>query len=171
MGYCFASYSKGQLKIQEMAFVLVAIMIFFAIVALFYITIRTNTLRDDAGLQREEEAKELVRKLSDSPEFSWTASSCSNCIDLDKVMALKDKPEYKNFWNIDYLMVEIVYPAKNGVECGRGNYPDCSTITLVNKTIGTPITAFVAVCRQEFRQRGYPICELGRLYASGKALQ
>lgn len=45
MDYYHVSYSKnknnkGQIKIQQMAFVLVALMIFFALVSLFYFSVR-----------------------------------------------------------------------------------------------------------------------------------
>lgn len=168
---------KGQLKIQEMAFVLVAIIVFFAIVALFYINIRVHNLREDVSLQRSEEAGELVKKLATTAEFEWTASSCSNCIDLDKAMILKEKAMnksggYYGFWNLDYLKIEVVYPEKSG-ECEYGIYPDCQSITIIKKTklIGTPESAFVALCRQEFKGGGYAKCELGKIYASGEKLK
>ena len=161
---------KGQMKIQEMAFVLLAIIIFFAMVSLVYLSIRLSSLREDVGAQREQAARELVRKLSDIPEFSW--SDCSGCVDADKVLALKERPSYKGLWDIDYLMVEKIYPNSTRRECNRANYPDCTTITIVNntKTIGTPVSAFVALCRFE-SSGSYTKCELGKIYASAKAIE
>lgn len=161
---------KGQMKIQEMAFVLVAIVVFFAMVALVYLSIRLSTLKEDVTVQREESAKELVRKLSDIPEFSWAA--CSGCVDADKVMILKDKVSYKKMWDIDYLMIEKVYPNRTRVECTRANYPDCSTITIINNTndYGSPTSTFVALCGFE-AAGSYMKCELGKIYASAKAIQ
>ncbi len=175
MIYYRASYfnSRGQIKIQEMAFVLVAIMVLFAIVALFFISFRTSGLRDDASLQREDEAKALVRKITDSPEFAWTVDQCYGCIDLDKVMALKEKKEYNGFWNIDRLYVKVFYPNKEG-ECNRINYPDCGEINIINnsKNVGIPVGAFVSLCRQEFYgEQRYSKCELGKIYASAKEIK
>ncbi len=176
MNYYRVSYSnigkRGQLKIQEMAFVLVALMIFFGLVALFYFSIRLSDVREDAALQREAEAQALVRKLSASPEFAWTATSCTGCIDMDKVLLLKERQGYKGFWELEYLSVEVIAPQKEG-ECRKENYPDCRSITIVNKSkeFGTPVGAFVALCKQEFNEQGYVKCELGKIYASGRRIR
>lgn len=172
MEFYHVNYSRGQMKIQEMAFVLVALMIFFAMVALVYFSIKLAGLKEDALSLREEQAKELVLKLAGTPEFSWTAFDCGNCIDMDKAFLLKNRKTYKDFWSLDYLRIETVYPPKNG-ECTESNYPDCNSITIVNKTsqYGSPSLAFVALCRQEFLgQSDYVRCEVGRIYASGKNL-
>ena len=108
MKILIAGYSKGQIKIQQMAFVLVALMIFLALVALIYISFRVENIKGDVEDLGDQEAKELARKLSGTPEFSFTAEDCSNCIDLDKVLILKERKTYKDFWNLDYLQVERV---------------------------------------------------------------
>ncbi len=157
------------MKIQEMAFVLLAIIIFFAMVSLVYLSIRLSSLREDVGTQREQAARELVRKLSDIPEFSW--SDCSGCVDADKILTLKDMRSYEQFWDVDYLMVEKIYPNSTKRECNRANYPDCTTITVIkgSEEIGTPTSAFVALCRYD-SNLDYTKCELGRIYASAKAI-
>ena len=123
MKILIAGYSKGQIKIQQMAFVLVALMIFLALVALIYISFRVENIKGDVEDLGDQEAKELARKLSGTPEFSFTAEDCSNCIDLDKVLILKERKTYKDFWNLDYLQVERVYPHGNG-DCKKENYPN-----------------------------------------------
>ena len=172
MTYYYAGSSKGQIKIQQMAFVLVAIIIFFAIVALFYLMFRVSNLKADAAIMQENEAKEMVQKLAGSPEFSWTGSECSGCIDLDKILVLRERRSYKGFWNLDYLMIERVYPLKGEGECTKANYPNCKTVTLVNSTsnYGIPLSAFVALCSIE--ERGsFEKCELGKIYAAGKQIK
>ncbi len=162
---------KGQMKIQEMAFVLIAIVVFFVLVALVYLSIRLAGLKEDVSAQREEAAKQLVRKLSDIPEFSW--AGCPGCIDMDKVFVLKERKSYKNLWDIDYLAVEKIYPNRTWLECNKANYPDCTTVILVNntKSYGSPVSAFVSLCRFESASGGYTICELGKIYASAKAIK
>ncbi len=167
---CFSG-RRAQFKIQQMAFVLVAIMIFFAIAALFYFSIRVGSLRESAESLAEQEAKELVRKLSETPEFSF--SGCANCIDLDKILMLKDRRSYEKFWELEFLMVEKVYPSSDasnnpGGECTRANYPNCKTITLTeSENFGAPSSAFVSLCYWKAEKGGYVKCELGRIYASG----
>lgn len=163
---------KGQTKIQEMAFVLIAIIVFFAMVALVYFSIRLSSLREDVITQREQSARETVRKLSDIPEFSW--AGCSNCIDVDKVLVLKERFEgaYKNFWELDYLAIERIYPNGSVGECTLSNYPDCTTISLIKKTdsYGSPVSAFVALCGFDIAYGGVK-CELGKIYASAESIE
>ena len=164
----YANYfRKGQMKIQEMAFVLIAIMIFFALVALFYFTIRMNELKGTAATLQEDAARAAVQTLASSPEFGWTATECSNCVDMDKLMAIKNLSEYKKFWGLDYLKIERVYPIGNG-ECTAGNYPTCASITLIPKSnFGTPPSAFVSLCRYDFKEgQSYARCEIGKIYAT-----
>jgi hypothetical protein len=164
----FSKNRKGQMKIQQMAFVLMAIVIFFALVSLFYFSIRIRSLQKSALSLREEEAKELIRKLAVTPEFSF--EDCTNCIDLDKVMILKERQTYKGFWDLDVLFIETVYPDKEG-ECTLANYPECRRIMIINKTEEFGITsgAFVSLCRWD--QEGYYKCELGKVYASGRGIE
>ena len=162
---------KGQFKIQQMAFVLVALMIFFVMVSLFYFSIRLGSLREDAGFLEEQEARELVKKLASTSEFSFSAGSgsCESCVDLDKVLMLKGKKSYDKFWGLDFLEIRKVYPSIQGkIECTRSNYPDCNILTIVeSENFGSPSDAFVSLCRWESEKGGYVKCELGRIYASG----
>ena len=168
MNYQIASSTKAQMKIQQMAFVLVALMIFFGMVALIYFSVQMRSLRGDVKSLQEEEAKELVRKLASTPEFSWSSQNCPYCVDFDKAMVLSSRASYKGFWNLNYLKIEKVYPALQG-ECDRANYPDCSTITLINKeNPGSPFTSYIALCHWEQEKGGYTKCELGKIHASGK---
>lgn len=151
--------SKGQVKIQQMAFVLVAIMIFLAIVALFYLTIRSGGLRQDVESLREEEARELVRQAASWPELSWSLDDCSACIDLDKALVLSESESYEDFWDVPLLQIEKVLG--EGGECNRQNYPDCATITIVKEDRFIAHSAFVALCRHD-KETG-DRCELGKI--------
>lgn len=164
---CFSK--RGQMKIQEMAFVLVAVMIFFGLVALLYFSIRMSGLRGEVETMGQNEAMEIVQKMSARPELAWTASDCENCIDFDKIMALKENLKYKGFWGLDYLRIERVYPFGKG-ECTKANYPNCKSITLIAKeNFGTPPSAFVSLCRYDFKEgQSYTRCEIGKIYASSK---
>jgi len=85
---------------------------------------------------------------------------------------LKNRPTYNGFWNLDFLQIKVIYPVKSG-ECTKSNFPDCNAITIINKTglSGIPSSAYVSLCRHEFKDDNYFICELGMISASGKGLQ
>lgn len=168
--YALFSEQRGQLKIQQMSFVLVALMIFFAMAGLFFLSVGLRGLEKDAVALEDEETLELVRKLASSPEFLWDGKECSHCIDLDKVLLLKERAAYENFWGLDFLQIERVYPMGEG-ECEQSSYPACQTITLgTKKEVGSPKSSFVSLCRWESQKGGYVKCELGRIHASGKGI-
>ncbi|MEK6855875.1 MAG: hypothetical protein AABX66_01815 [Nanoarchaeota archaeon] len=161
---------KGQLKIQEMAFVLVAIVIFLGLVALIFFSIRLNNIKNEAATLKEEQAAALVRHISGLPELSW---DCPGCIDLDKAIALKNSKDISlnNFLELDYLMIEILYPLQKKGNCVIGNYPDCSQILLINDTkdFGVASSAFVTLCRWQ-SDKQQEVCALGKVYAAGKGV-
>ncbi|MBU0761012.1 MAG: hypothetical protein KJ600_01340 [Nanoarchaeota archaeon] len=153
-----AGYSKkGQLKIQQTAFMLVGLFIFFAMVAIVYFTISMKSLEGRAEDLREEEAKELARQLSGTPELAFTAGSgCSSCIDYDKARELSESLAYKKFWNLDYLVIERISPEPR---------EDLVIIGNVEPT-GTKI-AFVALARWDRETQDYKY-ELGIIHALAK---
>lgn len=163
---------RAQLKIQEMAFVLVAIVIFFALISLVFFSVRINSLKKQASLIQEEQTASLVRHISGTPELSWKA--CSGCIDLDKAIALKKTGTnaYSSLWELDYLMIERIYPEHQKRECVYGNYPECNSLVLINSTkdYGITSTAFVSLCFWN-SEKSQEICELGRIYASGSGVK
>jgi hypothetical protein len=161
---------KAQMKIQQMAFVLLALVILFALVFLIYMRIRISGLEQNAKLLGDQETREILGKMSQSPELSWPDDSCVDCIDLEKAWALKSSPGIETFWNLDFLQITLLYPNKTG-ECNSANFPECRTITFSNKTkdIGAAYEAYVSLCRAVGEvSSGYVKCELGKIYASGK---
>ena len=169
----FKAQRKGQLKIQQMAFILVALMIFFSIVTLLYFSIRLANLREDVELLREQEVIETVRKMSGTAEFAFTAEDCSACIDLDKVLMLKERPSYKGFWkNIALLQIARVYPFYgNEIECTRQNYPNCDKITIVEENKGLiGHSAFVALCGYD-KSFSTNKCELGKIIMAFETIE
>lgn len=146
-----AGSSRAQLKIQQMAFVLVAFMIFFGLVLVLYVAIKTGSLESSVEDLREQQAQEQVRRLTGSPEFIFSSGSCSSCIDFDKVFALKlllaRNPEYASLWNTRFLQISKVGPS---IECTIQNYPDCTTITLVDAEADfSSVDSFIAVCNYD----------------------
>lgn len=157
---------KAQMKIQQMAFMLIAVTLFFVLAGIFFVTIIFSNLRESASLLEEQNALLLVSKLANSPEFSCGeafGSTRINCIDSDKVMALKNNiGEYSGFWGIDGIKIKKIYPEDERV-CISENYPDCGEINLFSGS-GTGVSNFVALCRKEnIGGQIYDKCELARV--------
>lgn len=172
--------NKSQMKIQQMAFMLIAVMIFFALVGLLIVTIGFSGLKEKATALQEENAMLLASKLANSPEFS--CGQAENCIDLDKIISLKEninkyKTDNKNFWGVSGIEIIRIYPApinkKKLIECTQENYPNCDKITLISGE-GIAPENFVSLCRKEFDSESYTTydkCELGKILVKYEKIQ
>jgi len=163
---------KAQLKIQEMSFMIIGIMIFFLLVLLFWLAVSLSGLKQTAAASTRANAILLASSLSGTPEFVCAESS-SLCVDSDKLVALKNHPEYTRFWDVAGIRVEKIYPpSETRTECRVGNYPFCTTYTIVNNTLSEgyiEYSSYVSLCRREYEQ-GYPYqqCDLGRIVVTTK---
>lgn len=163
---------KGQLKIQQMTFMLIAVTLFFVLVGMFVLVIKFSGLKESAAELCEENAMLLVTKLSNSPEFSCGevfGSSRTNCIDADKVMILRENiGKYTDFWGVSNIEIRKIYPKDTEKICNLGNYPDCNVIRLRSKDIaGDYLSNFVSLCRKEsFEGVTYDKCELATVMVS-----
>lgn len=160
---------KGQFRIQQMMFMLMAVILFFALVGLFVIGIRTAGMKGIAQELEEENVKLLLTRLADSPEFSCGDSfDCgqTNCVDFDKVIGLKDKTEYENFWQVANIEIRKIYPDGSEIECTKENYPDCNFIKVYSTEVnsGAYYSNFVSLCRKELlEQENYDKCEIAKI--------
>jgi uncharacterized protein (UPF0333 family) len=165
---------KGQLKIQQMAFMLMAITLFFVMVGMFVLVFRFSKLKESATILEEKNALLLVTKLANSPEFSCGASfggNKINCIDSDKIMSLKDNIEkYSGFWGVAEIEIRKVYPNNENI-CTTTNYQNCGIIKLFSRKVNSlpPISNFVSLCKKEFyNDEVYDKCELALLMVSSE---
>jgi len=163
---------NGQLKIQQMSFMLIAITLFFALVGMFFLTLQVSKIKESAKTLEEKNALLLVTKLANSPEFSCGAafgSERANCVDSDKVMALKnDIKKYGNFWGVTNIQIRKLYPISNNTkECNLNNYPDCNLIKIQDKEITSEYSNFISLCRKESSNGEiYDKCEVAQLTVS-----
>ena len=159
---------KAQMKIQQMAFMLIAVTLFFVLVGLFFLRISFSELRTSAELIEEKNALLLVSKLANSPEFSCENAFGGikmNCVDSDKTMALKNNiNRYSGFWGLSGIEVRKIYPSGELVECGSSNYPNCNYIRILASDSGVGISNFVALCRiEEVENSIQERCELAKI--------
>jgi hypothetical protein len=162
---------KSQLQIQEMAFMLVAVIFFFVLVGLFVASIMYSNLHEQATEIAESRTLTSVTNIADSPEFNCVLSK-SNCVDGDKLISLINKTSYKNFWAFSSLKL-VKFNAfnkdeKQMIQCTRANYPDCDLFMVYDRHVENErsIASYVALCRKEY-ENGYTYdkCELAKLVA------
>ena len=158
--------NRGQLKIQQMAFMLIAVTIFFVMVGLLIVTLWISGLKGKAIDLQREQALLLGSKLANAPEFScgeYFGNKRTNCVDLDKVILLKeDIDKYKDFWGISNVEIRKVYPIEEDIECTRQNYPNCNVINLCDEELEASESNFISIC-SKLKQGTeiYDNCDIG----------
>lgn len=162
---------KAQMKIQQMAFMLMAITLFFLLVGILVLVFKFSGLKDSATALAEENAMLLVTKIANSPEFSCGEAFGTgriNCIDWDKVMMLKENYErYSEFWGVTNIEVRRIYPTGEEILCTTGNYPNCNVVRVGSQEVeGTDMSNFVALCRKAYADEVYDKCELAKIIVS-----
>lgn len=169
---------KAQLKIQQMAFMLMAVTLFFILAGMFVLSIRFSGLKDTATALEEKNALLLVTKLANSPEFSCGMAFDSTklaCIDADKTMMIKENIEkYKDFWGVSNIEIRKIYPAANSdTICTSSNYPNCNIIRIISEEVtGYSSPNFVSLCRKDsVESQIYNKCELAQISVSYKEVE
>ncbi|MEA3329419.1 MAG: hypothetical protein U9Q06_01625 [Nanoarchaeota archaeon] len=165
---------RGQLKIQQMSFMLVAVAILLGIVFLIYAGMQMTGIRQNFEDTERKTVIGLVSKIASSPELNFEEKP--NAVDADKLMVLKNERDYENFWGspsikIKGIVVEKIYPSSD-VECSESNYPDCGLIKIFTRNPPTQIGNYIALCRKESSEFGsYDKCELAFLTIEYRRLE
>jgi len=164
---------RGQLKIQQMMFMLMAVTFLFVLVGIFFLSIRLYNLQKSANVLQSEGGMLLVSKLANSPEFSCGnafGSSRANCIDFEKAMLVKNSESYNSFWSVSKIEIRKIYPQDDEV-CDENNYPECGVIKVIDSDVNTlPFSSnFVSLCRKESVDNFiYDKCELALLMVASE---
>ncbi len=168
---------KGQMKIQQTAFMLIAVTLFFVLVGIFVLVFIFSGLKQSATNVAEENAMLLVTKLANSPEFACGDSFGDSkygvsCVDGDKIMMLKEQiNKYSEFWGVAEIKIRKVYPNSGNTVCDWQNYPNCGVIELYSEEVNKlpAVSNFVSLCWKEDSDSGvYAKCELARLMVSSE---
>ncbi len=169
-----AKNKSGQIKIQQTIFMIIAVTILFVLVGLFFLSILLSNVKKSAVNIAEESSMLLVSKLANSPEFSCGnsfGSSATDCVDFDKVMALKNNSDYSNFWGVAKIEIRVIYPAGNNKICDANNYPDCGDIKILDQNVKIlPYSSnYISLCRKETDGKiVYDKCELAMLLVASE---
>lgn len=164
-----SSGKRGQMKIQQMAFMIIALALFFILVGLLVLSFSLSGLKESKERLDEENAMLLTLSISGYPEFSCGESfgtDKSFCIDADKFMAFKKVAEkdYDDFWGISSIEIRRLYN-ESSIVCDDSNFPNCGILrTTLSGGQGNDKTAFITLCRKAgFMGSPYDKCEVAKL--------
>jgi len=126
---------KAQMKIQEMAFVLLALVLLAVIGLIFMLKISGQKITESAEDIKAQTTVSLLEKIANIPEINcFCKPSCRiNCIDADKVSILQSMPSSQKeliFQGVSNATIVRVYPEGNDLSIYSGepsNAPVYST--------------------------------------------
>jgi len=164
------SENMGQMKIQQMAFMIVAVFFFFVLVGLFFLGIRLNGIKGSASQLQKEQTISSLGVIADMPELNYDSSE-SMTIDEDKLIVMSGTlgKDYDLFWPVASIEVYKIYPSFTSIkECPS---VDCNYYMIYdNKQNNTKAySSYVSICKK-VSERGsvYDRCEVGKLVVGMK---
>ncbi len=166
------SHKKAQVKIQETAFVLLAIVLLFSLVLIFYFRIHSSRLAKEAAELQQQRALSLLDKVAAMPELrcsmslGFTTVKEVLCIDEDKLESMTDPigpfiEDYKNIWK-GLLEVKIteIYPT-SGKE-----FVLYSSEKRKEEEGNRTYSTFVPLFKMEYNEVGWYNCTVGMISIS-----
>jgi len=158
---------KAQMKIQQMAFMIVAVFFFFILVGIFFIRINSGGIGKSLNELQKEEALSSLKVIANMPEFS-----CNNrkslCLDEDKlrVMSGNFSRAYDDFWPVASIEINKVYPKFNEeIDCPQFNCNHYQIFDNGQKSKET-VSTYVSICREVGKANME--CEIGKLSVGAK---
>jgi len=150
--------NRSQLKIQQMAFMIVAVFFFFALAGLFVLSYYSRSLKGSVEQLQKDQAISSLQTLTDMPELS-----CGYlCLDVDKLIVMSGE-DYEPMWPVASIKVYKVYPAfESEIECPG---QDCNYYDVYDSGQGDlkEYSSFVSVCQKVRIGAVYEQCDIGKL--------
>jgi hypothetical protein len=155
---------KAQVKIQETAFVLLALMILFSLAFIFYFRLQASSLAEKGEELRQKQAISLLDKITAMPELRCSTSlgraTESLCVDKDKVRIFTSsdsafKENYEDIWKgLKNIRIMQIYPQEE-------------EFNLYYKSEGNETySTFISLCHEEYNGIGWHKCSIGMILVS-----
>ncbi len=161
---------KAQMKIQQMAFMIVAVFFFFILVGLFFIKVQFSGIQKSAEELEKKQAVSALGVISNMQELNCNSRE-SLCLDKDKlkIMSGELKESYKLFWPIASIKVYLLdTTSTNIIQCPALN---CNYFEIFDneQTNSEEYSTYVSVC-EKVRESGYVYnnCEIAKLVVGRK---
>lgn len=157
--------NRGQMEIQQMAFMILAVFLFFILVGLFFLGIQFRGIKKSAMQLQTEQAISSLEVIADMPELSYNSRE-SMSLDEDKleIMSGNISSYYSEFWPVASVKVYKIYPKfKKLIKCPASNCNYFKVYDSGQKSVKTYST-YVSVCKK-IKETGYVYdkCTIGKL--------
>lgn len=148
-----------------MAFMIVAVFIFFLLAGLFFLRIQVADTAKIAGDLKREEAISSIKVIADMPELAYDSSDTMT-LDSDKlsIMITNFSESYEDFWPVASIEVYKVYPKfEEVIECPA---PRCNYYKIYDngQKSTEKMASFISICKgQRISGTFYETCEIGKI--------
>ena len=167
---CRRRQNGGQMKIQQMAFMIVAVFFFFVLVGLFFLGVLFKDIRGSAVQLEREQVISSLRVIADMPELNWDSSK-SMMVDEDKLRVMSGDfgRAYDDFWPVASVGVYKIYPEFGEVKKCPGVGCNFYEVYDNGQSDVRVYSTYVAICSR-VRESGsvYDKCEIGKLVVGTK---
>ncbi|MFA5061141.1 MAG: hypothetical protein WC494_02410 [Candidatus Pacearchaeota archaeon] len=153
---------SAQMKIQQMAFMILAVFLFFILVGLFFLSIELRGIKQKATILNEEVVISSLQVISDMTELSYDSKE-SLTLDEDKLRVLPTISEYDSFWGVSSIKVYKIYPAREIIKCPAQNCNYYEIYDNGQKNV-KEYSTFISICKK-VKELGYVYdrCEIGKI--------
>jgi hypothetical protein len=155
---------KAQMKIQEMAFVLLALVLLAVIGSIFFLRLSQSGLQKSAEQIREQTAISLMEKIANLPELEcFCKPSCrSDCMDENKIGFFRtqmqtDKSLELLFQGLSNVRIVKIYPAGNDLQIYQSTTPSNAS----------SYSTFINSCKYETSSPYIYDCSMAMIVARG----
>lgn len=151
---------KAQMKIQQMAIMIVAVFFFFILVGLFFVGWQYKSIIQNYEELQKEQVLSSLDVIASMPELS-----CGElCLDEDKMISMKNREEYDEFWPVASIKVYKIYPKIDEMkECPS---KDCNYFEIYDSGQRNvkEFATYVSVCKT-IKEQGYAYddCGIGKI--------
>jgi hypothetical protein len=155
---------NAQMKIQQMAIMILAVFLFFILAGLFILTIQSRGLFQNYDILQKNKAITSLKSISGMTEFACDFKTHS-CLDEDKLLAMAElSRSYSGFWSVSSIEVYKIYPAFSKViDCPNTN---CNHYKIYNSGKNTTLSysTLISICKKaRYDGSPYEVCEIGKL--------
>ncbi|MDO8516779.1 MAG: hypothetical protein Q7S33_01520 [Nanoarchaeota archaeon] len=155
---------KAQLKIQQMAFMIVAVFFFLIMAGLIFLSYQSQTIKNNYDRLQKDQAISSLQILTNMPELT-----CGYlCLDEDK-LEIMSKKDYSQIWPVASIEVYKIYPVSTqkikcpGTNCNYYNVYDSNQQNIQK------YSTYVSLCKKVNElEYIYDKCEIARLVVGVK---
>tara|TARA_B100001971_G_C18124342_1_gene501197 strand:- start:85 stop:615 length:531 start_codon:yes stop_codon:yes gene_type:complete len=161
---------KAQMKIQQMAFMIVAVFFFFILVGLFFLKVQFSGIQKSSAELEKEQAISSLKVIANMQELNCNSRE-SLCLDKDKIKIMSGelKELYETFWQIASIKVYLLDTGQTEIiSCPALN---CNYFEIFDnqQNSSEEYSTYISVC-EKIRELGYVYdnCEIAKLVVGRK---